>query len=56
MRKGIRKGMRKGIRMGIKKGADLNNREIAKKMKTHGIDLNLIATITNLPITDIMSF
>lgn len=53
MEKGIKEGMEKGIKKGKEEGAKENTVDMAKKLKTEGIDIDVIARTSGLSKDDI---
>ena len=51
--KGFGKGKEIGLEEGIEQGRTEGIKATAKRMKSEGLDINLIAKITQLPIDEI---
>ena len=47
------KGMKKGLTLGTEIGKQENNKKIALRMLKHGMDVNTIQTITELPLEEV---
>lgn len=47
------KGMKKGLTLGAEIGKQENNKKIALRMLKHGMDVNTIQTITELPLEEV---
>ena len=51
--KGMVKGLTLGTRKGKLEGREENRKEIALRMLKHGMDVNTIRTITELPLEEV---
>jgi hypothetical protein len=56
IKKGMDQGIKKGIKEGMEKGKNERSEEIAKQMKSKGIEIDLIAKITGLSKEQIEKF
>lgn len=53
LQKGLQEGRQKGLQEGRKEGRKESSLEIAKNLKTEGLDVNIIAKCTGLSVQEI---
>ena len=53
LKQGLEQGIEQGLEQGIEQGKKNNTLELAKKLKTKGVDINIIHETTGLSIDEI---